>query len=234
MTRLRSIGKVLLLSLLMLWGSSASTAQPNLFEIYKLVDDSRLTFARFAARPQMDWFRRALPKAKGIFIAPDFAEGSFLVGAGAGNAVLLTRDAETGKWSEPAFYSVRSGTLGFQLGVARHAIVVLIMTDKGLERALHSTFFLGGGMSIAAGPVGATGDVRNANTSDFVGYGLSKGALVSAAVAGSTLTIKNDWHELYHGLPVTPEEVASQDIVPNWYSARLRKALSDVVGEYTE
>ena len=73
-------------------GAAPARADPDMFALYELVDKSRLTFARFASRPDMSWFRHRLKDVQGIMIVPSMSEASLFIGAAWGTAVLLAKD----------------------------------------------------------------------------------------------------------------------------------------------
>lgn len=65
------------------------------------------------------------------------------------------KDSKSGEWSDPAFYTMGAGSFGFQFGAQASEVVLLVMSQRGVESLLSSTFKLGGDVSVAVGPVGA-------------------------------------------------------------------------------
>ena len=57
-------------------------------------------------------------------------------------------------WSAPAFFTVKGGSFGLQIGAQAVDLVMLIMNDNGMKNLLSSEFKLGADASVAAGPVG--------------------------------------------------------------------------------
>src|SRR4051812_23663645 len=53
-----------------------------------------------------------------------------------------------------AFFSIKGGSFGLQIGGEAVDLVMLIMNDNGMKSLLSSKFKLGAGGSVAAGPVG--------------------------------------------------------------------------------
>ncbi|MFO7555458.1 MAG: lipid-binding SYLF domain-containing protein [Desulfobacterales bacterium] len=88
--------------------------------------------------------------------------------------MLVVKDETTGDWSQPAFYTIGSVSLGIQFGGEKSEIIMGVFTEKGLKSLYSSSFKLGGDASIAAGPVGGGGkyDV----ITDFISFVRSKGA----------------------------------------------------------
>jgi hypothetical protein len=114
-----------------------------------LVEKSRMTLDSFLADPNMGWFRDHITDAKGIFIEPQLLKAAFFFGGEGGSGVFLVKDDKTGEWSEPAFYTMGAGSFGFQFGAQASEIVLLVMSQRGVESLLRSTFKLGGDISVA-------------------------------------------------------------------------------------
>ena len=121
----------------------------------KLVAAAEKTFDNFVRSPDMTWIQQNIGRAKGVLIAPEILKLGFILGGSGGRAVLLAPDPKTGKWSGPAFYTVVTGSIGFQAGVEVSEVVMLVMTDKGFNSLLGGSFKFGGDIGVAAGPVGA-------------------------------------------------------------------------------
>jgi len=68
------------------------------------VDKALVTFRNFMADQEMEWFKKNLKDAKALLIVPNLLKrgSSWAV---RGERVLVVRDAKTGNWSQPAFYT---------------------------------------------------------------------------------------------------------------------------------
>jgi lipid-binding SYLF domain-containing protein len=69
----------------------------------KLVNASSTTLSNFLRDPDMTWLQNNIGRAKAVLIAPQIAKAGFIFGGSGGRAVLLARDATSGKWAGPAF-----------------------------------------------------------------------------------------------------------------------------------
>jgi lipid-binding SYLF domain-containing protein len=72
-----------------------------------------------------------LGKAKAVVIVPHFVQAALLFGGRGGSGVLLVR--QSAHWSDPAFYKLGGGSFGAQIGGARGAVVLLLMSDKAVN-----------------------------------------------------------------------------------------------------
>ena len=228
----RHFGICLLAGLLGCLSPGFALAQ-ELPELQKLVDEARLTFEHFVRNPSNPWLRDNVKHAKGLLIMPSLGEAGYIIGGSLGNGVLLLRDEQTGAWSEPAFFRMVGGTFGLQLGASKSQVLALVMTEKGVKSLLGSTFLLGAGATVAAGPLGSgiSGAVSPRMATDFLTFAKSQGAMVNVSLGGTIVAVRNDAHEVYYGEPVDLSDILIGRKVQNWYSARIRKAVSVAAGE---
>jgi len=225
------------LCLLMGWGMlvfPVPARGTDLTDLEEVVDNARLTFAHFSGNPDLAWIRRNLKNAKGILILPQVLQAGYFVGATLGSGVLLLHDERTGEWSDPAFYSVKAGSFGLQIGLKRSQAVALIMTKKGIDSMVGSKFMLGGNLNLTIGPVGRglAGGVTPTINADVVAYARSEGAYGGISLRGLLLSPDDDRNELYFGRSIGASEILlSGSSIRHWYSARLRAAVTDAQTE---
>ena len=136
-----------------LFALSATTAASAATEPEKHVTMSEKTFRDFVRDPNMDWFRNHLHEARGVLIVPKVVKAGFIFGGSGGRAVLVARD-ESGRWGGPAYYTLATGSVGFQAGLQVSEVIILAMTQKAMDSLLSSSFRVGPDAAIAAGPVG--------------------------------------------------------------------------------
>ena len=188
----------------------------------ELVLKSEAVFKSFKADPQMEWFKDNVSKAKGIFIVPRMIRGGFIIGGSGGSGALMAKHRKTGKWSYPAFYTMGSVSFGLQIGGEASEILLLVMTDKGMDAMLSNEFKLGGDVALAAGPVGAG---AKAQTADILAYGKAKGAYVGMSLEGAVIAPRYKWNNTYYGKEVTLVDILINQIETNPQADNLRAAL---------
>ena len=198
----------------------------------QLVAKSKLTFDKFVGTNEMGAFRDLLKKAKGVFISPQMLEGAFVFGVSGGSGVLLARDAGTGSWNGPAFYAVGEVSFGLQAGGKASEVVMLAMTDRGVNALLSPSVKLGADVGVAAGPVGAGASAATANISaDILTFALSKGLYAGVSLEGAVVAVRNEWNGAYYSKPgVTPTDILIRKDVKNPGSAKLIGAVSKAAG----
>ena len=130
-----------------------------------------------------------LQKAKGVLIYPQVLKAGFVLGGSGGTGVLLRRDERTGNWSNPGFYTMGAVSFGLQIGGESAEVILLVMSQKGMDSLLTSKFKLGGDVSIAAGPVG--GGAKSDITADFISFAKSKGLYAGLNLEGSYIDVRD-------------------------------------------
>ncbi len=194
----------------------------------EIVDKAKLTFEKFATDPSIGWGRIQGQNAKGILIVPQLLKGALLFGFEGGTGVFLARDERTGEWSEPAFYKVRTGSFGLQIGAESSEMVFLVMTTKGVESFFTSSFRLGGDVSVALGPVGggASGQTSLTMSFDMIAYTSDQGAYAGISAEGSAVIAREKWNQTYYGRGTRPTDILVKRSVANFGADSLVEAVS--------
>lgn len=194
----------------------------DLLDAQALVVKSEAVFKNFMADPNMKWFQQNVHRARGIFIVPQMLRGGFIVGGSGGSGVMLAREAKTGTWSNPAFYTMGSVSIGLQIGADASEIILLIMTEKGVNAMLSREFKLGADISVAAGPIGSSAKTQ---TADVLAFGRSKGVFGGVSIEGAVIAPRDKWNAVFYGTPVDPVDIFIRRSVSNPLADTLRKAL---------
>ncbi len=222
--RLRTLSLTLLLASLLTppVASAADDAEQK-----DLVDKSRMTLNSFLTDTNMDWFREHIKDAKGIFIVPQLLKAAFFFGGEGGSGVFLVKDDMSGEWSQPAFYTMGAGSFGFQFGAQASEVVLLVMSERGVESLLTSTFKLGGDVSVAVGPVGAgvEGSTAMNLSADMLTFAKAKGLFGGISLEGAVIATRDEWNRDYYGRDLRPTDILVKRSVTNPQSSGLRAAL---------
>ena len=179
----------------------------------KLVADAETAMANFLKDPEMKWLQQNLHRAKAVLIAPEVAKAGFIIGGSGGRGVLVAKDAKSGKWVGPAFYTLATASIGFQAGISVSEMVTLVMTDKGFNSLLASTFKMGADASIAAGPVGA--GAKSDIVADLITFSRSKGVYGGINFDGTVVSSNTEWDSAYYGKKVLPPDILVRMNVSN-------------------
>jgi len=174
----------------------------------QMIDKAKMTFEKFVADPSVGWGPNQAKNVKGILIVPQLLRGAFIFGGAGGSGVFLMRDAKTGRWSEPAFYTMGSASFGLQIGADSSEIVLLALTTQGAETFLTSSFKLGGDVSVAAGPVGAGAKGQTTfQSADVLAYSLAKGVFAGVSLEGAGVAVSKASNQAYYGEGTRPTDI---------------------------
>lgn len=210
--------------LLLLPGLVMQAGAAEAVEQQGLVDKARITFESFMRDDNFTWLHDNLHEARGLLIVPSLLKGGFVLGASGGSGLLIVRDQKTGQWSQPGFYNIGSVTFGLQIGGEAAEVVMMVRTDRGVEKLLSSSFKLGGDTSLAVGPVGA-GAKANVLV-DILSFARSKGAYAGLSLEGAVVATRDEWNKAYYGKDVRPTDIFVKRSVSNPGSAQLRKSVA--------
>lgn len=214
-------------------GAFTTVSATDKSEAKSLIDKSKATVTHMTGEEEFSWLHRYLKTAKGVLIFPQVLKAGFFLGGSGGTGVLMVRNAATGTWGEPAFYTVGSVTFGLQIGGEAAEVVMLAMNQKALDSLLSSTVKLGGDVSVAVGPVGggAKGSVTvPAVTADFVSFTRTKGLYAGLNLEGSVLAVREGLNDAYYGRKITPKDIIVLKNARNPGAYELRSALMKASG----
>jgi len=220
MTSLRSTAVAILTATLAVATVPSAFAQA---EQQKLVDAADASFSNFMRDPDMTWLQQNVGRAKGVLIAPELLKAGFIFGGSGGRAVLVARDAKSGKWVGPAFYAMATASVGFQAGVSISENITLVMTEKGMNSLLAPSFKVGGDASVAVGPIGA--GAKSDIVADLIAFSRSKGVYGGLNLDGTIVNTSDDWNQAYYGKPVLSTDIL---VRMNAHQAGSDKLLADI------
>jgi SH3 domain-containing YSC84-like protein 1 len=175
----------------------------------KILRASQLILEEIQKSPDQQIPMNLISKAKAIIVFPTMLKAGFFVGARYGKGIASVRTEETGEWGPPAYLYTTGGSFGFQFGAQAIDLILLVMSQRGLEGLLNEQFTLGGDIAISAGPVGrhaeASADVFMQG--EIYSYSRSKGLFGGVSLKGTIITSDSDANLAYYGHPYTSEDI---------------------------
>lgn len=149
-----------------------------------------------------------LKQARAVMVCPRLFKAGFILGGSGGDCVLVAR-AGGGSWSDPAFFSMGSGSIGLQAGVQDSELVMIIRTERGLNALLNSHFKVGADASVAIATIG--GGIQGATSSwlhaDIVALSRNRGLFAGASLDGSILSSDPGWNQGYYGADYSTRQI---------------------------
>jgi lipid-binding SYLF domain-containing protein len=165
-----------------------------------LVDQSTLALETIMTGTGGPQVQSVLKKARAVVVCPNIFRAGFIFGGEGGGCVMVAR-AAGGSWSNPAFYSLGSGSFGLQIGVQNAQVLMMVMTDNGLNALLNSQFKFGAdaGLTIASLGAGINGSMSAGLTADIVTVSRTQGLYGGLSLAGSILANNSGADTAYYG-----------------------------------
>ena len=187
-------------------------------------EDARLTTATQVLEEQ-----RAIPddhiptwlldRAYGVAVIPNVLKGAFIFGARHGNGVLVSRD-DAGRYSNPVFISLTGGSVGWQIGAQAADVVLVFATRRSLENFARGQFTLGASASVAAGPLGRSGEAAAGREAEVYSYSRARGLFAGVALDGTALVFDRKANRNFYGHDVTTDDVFLGTVKTTSESAR--------------
>ena len=140
-------------------------------------------------------------RARAVLIVPSMLRAGFIWGARTGNGVLMVRDPNGGGWSPPAFYTMGGVNWGLQAGVQDQRIIIVIMTEHGLNAVLDRRATLGADASLAVGELGKgyNADTGVGINADMYTFAKSSGLYAGISLDGSWIQPRESWNKIMYG-----------------------------------
>jgi lipid-binding SYLF domain-containing protein len=167
-----------------------------------------------------------LKRARAVLVCPRIFRASFIIGGEGGSCVLSARDGG-GSWSSPAFYHMSSGGIGLQAGIQDSSVMVMVMSDRGLQALMNHQFKVGAEAALAFATLGGSiqGGTTSAGGADMVAVARSRGLFAGMSLQGSMLTYRADDVREYYGRDATAADIVVSMQVHNPGSDPLRAML---------
>lgn len=194
----------------------------------QIVVAAEATVQAFATDPDFASLRAALPRAKGVLVFPEVLRAGFLLGGSGGNGVLMVRDARSGAWLGPAFYTIGSASLGLQVGASTAQMLMLVNNEKALDTLYGSRLKLGADASAAIGSQGVEKAV-GVNT-DITVYARVKGVFAGVAFDGAVLDARESLNKAFYERDASPVDILVRHTVRSAGGDGLRAKLAQLSG----
>ena len=176
---------VLVLSVLFLFSITAVSYAKTAAEI-----DASVNAALHLFKKDIRGADEYLKAAKGVIVMPGVTKVAFIIGGKYGQGALRIGDKTVG------YYSLASGSLGYQIGAQKYDMVIIFMTDQALKKFRESEGWEAGvDAEVTLIDVGAQGSVGTLTSQHpVIGFVFDeKGLMAGVSIKGAKFTkIKPD------------------------------------------
>jgi lipid-binding SYLF domain-containing protein len=175
------------------------------------IQDSIQVLQSLVSAPDDRIPQRLLDGAQAIVVIPSLIKGGFVLGAKHGTGVISVRDPTADTWSPPVFVTMTGGSIGWQIGVESIDLALLVMNRDSIDKLLQDKFTLGGNLSVAAGPVGRSGDAAtDAQVSaQILAYSRAQGLFAGATFEGATIHADDSANRAFYGQTISLRNLIS-------------------------
>lgn len=174
----------------------------------KRINNSVDVLTQLMSTPDQSVPSDIMDNAECIAVIPSMKKGAFIFGARYGKGLVSCRKTEAG-WTAPAFFEIKGGSFGFQIGGQTIDLVLFIMNKKGIDHLLQDKFTLGADASVAAGPVGRR---VNAETdaklqAEILAYSRTQGVFAGISLTGAVMKPDKDANRNLYGKNMSAREI---------------------------
>ena len=185
-------------------------------DIEKRIDNAAKVLDEIMATPDKGIPDKIMSDAKCIAVIPHSVKGAVGYGARFGRGVMSCR-TESG-WSAPTFITLAGASAGLQIGAESTDLVMFFMSERGARSLLTSSkITLGGKLSVAAGPVGRSGEAGTDLKLDaeIYSYAKSKGLFAGVSLEGARLSADQKSNHEFYGKTVTAKQLLFENKLTN-------------------
>jgi len=156
-----------------------------------------------------------LSHARAVILIPGVKKIGFIAGIKHGKGIIVARGKDN-KWLPPSFVTLSGGSIGFQIGGKSSDIVILLMSDKALQKFTGNKIKIGVDFGVVAGPVGKEIGLSQEDLYkiEAFSYIKEKGIFAGATIAGSLLSHDEKANQNFYGIHITFHDILSGKIPP--------------------
>jgi lipid-binding SYLF domain-containing protein len=154
--------------------------------------------------------RSLIDRAECVAVLPSVKKFALGFGGRFGRGAVSCRTEQgKGAWGPPLMISLGGGSFGLQIGGQAADLVFLVMNPKGIDYLIKSEFTLGADASVAAGPVGRTGEAGTdlRMRAEILSYSRTRGLFAGLSLEGAVVKQDKDGNRNLYGEDVNPREL---------------------------
>jgi lipid-binding SYLF domain-containing protein len=200
-----------------------------------LVQSANKALYEFFADLKWVALRNLMGSARAIYIAPNDKGAGFLIAGGDG--VLLCRHGAD--WSDPVFMRIDQLGVGMLAGVAEQSLIIVIMTDAGVDNLIAGVMRVGGSGQVTFGNWGAGGGGSSGALGGLqvITVSTGKGLFEGSGLSGMKMSPRDAFNQATYGSDVDLSAVISgrggQMVAAAGLQATLRQAVDQSWGRWT-
>jgi lipid-binding SYLF domain-containing protein len=217
-------------ALFLLVSATLTWAEADREKTIDRVDSAGTVLNEIMSAPDSGIPEEIFNSAQCVAVVPSLLKAGLGIGGAYGKGVASCR-TEKG-WSAPAFFTIKGGSFGLQIGGEAVDLVMVVMNEGGMKALLKSKFELGVDASAAAGPVGrhASGVTDWKMRAEILTYSRARGAFAGLTLKGSVVTQGKDDTRAFYGRMVPFRTILNGNVTAPSDSERFLTALTKYGG----
>jgi len=181
-------------------GNNASTPDQLLSGATKAVQDMKAD----------QHYADLMSRCKGMFIVPTMVKGGIGIGGDGGQGILVKRTNDG--WSQPAFLTIGSLSVGAEAGGSAGETIMLLMTNKALHDFTQANnFSLGANAGLTVIGYSAKGQAP-VGKGDVVIWSNQSGAFAGADLSATDITSNSQEDHNFYGKTVSTMQILKGDV----------------------
>lgn len=183
-------------------------------DIEKRLNNAATVIDEIMKVPEKGIPQDAFTDAKCLVVIPSLVRIALMFGGEHGKGVATCHTSNG--WSAPAPVDLTGGSWGLQAGGEAIDLVMLVMSQKGMDALLTNKFKVGADASGAAGPVGrqASGSTDWKFKSDILTYSRARGVFAGINLNGAVIKQGKDETAILYGKIVPFTTILSGAVQP--------------------
>jgi lipid-binding SYLF domain-containing protein len=204
----------LVISALLIFAAAAARADLSTREA-KRIQEAAEVLREIHAVPDRDIPEDLWNRAKCVIVVPSLKKAAFVFGGEYGKGLMSCR--KDGDWAAPVFMMIGKGSWGLQIGAESIDLILIVTSERGMQKLLHNKTTLGAEASAAAGPVGR--DARAATDAqmhaEILSYSRTQGLFAGLNLSGGVVkTDDDDTRDMYGKSMISASDVINGSIAP--------------------
>lgn len=181
-------------------------------DMEKRLDASATVLDEIMRVPEKGIPQDAFTSAKCLVVIPSTVKIALVFGGEHGKGAATCRSANG--WTAPVPVDLTGGSWGLQVGGEAVDLVMLVMSEKGMDALLTNKFKIGASASGAAGPVGrhASGSTDWKFKSDVLTYSRARGAFAGIDLNGAVVKQDKDETAVLYGKVLPFKTILSGEV----------------------
>ncbi|MCL2768107.1 MAG: lipid-binding SYLF domain-containing protein [Synergistaceae bacterium] len=185
--------------------ASAYAASPK-----TIISEAIDTLREMGKQEDVSTMAQLIDNGHGVAIVPNMVKAGLIIGGQHGYGLILARKNK--QWYGPSFFEMTGGSIGFQIGAQKVALLFCINNQAGMKAFTDNKSKLGANVGLAAGPVGreagaATDGSLNAS---IYSYSMAKGLFAGINLDGTAVGANHKMNQEYWGKKLSIEDALKQ------------------------